>query len=52
MPLLGSLANVCIEDKIPDLTKNVPVKEKANVNIESRMVQLWKWFLFSRTTKE
>ena len=31
-PLEGSLANVCTEFKIPDLTKNVPVtlNEKAN----------------------
>ena len=38
-PLPGSEAKVCTEFKIPDLTKNVPIKLSENVKIESSIVQ-------------
>ena len=40
MPLLGSLANVCTEDKIPDLTKNVPQTANKNEKIPKYAVNL------------
>ena len=48
-PLEGSLANVCIEFKIPDLTRKVPLILNAKVAIESMTVQFFNEFLFSKT---
>ena len=39
IPLDGSLAKVCTELSIPDLTKKVPVTLKVNVNKQRIIVQ-------------
>ena len=52
MPLVGSLAKVCTEFSIPDLTKKVPVTLKVNVNKQSIIVQKYNKFLFSKTNIE
>ena len=52
IPLEGSLANVCIEFKIPDLTRKVPLILNAKVAIESMTVQFFNEFLFSNTKTE
>ena len=39
MPLEGSLANVCTEFKIPDLTKKVPVTLKIKVKRQRIITQ-------------
>ena len=46
-PLDGSFAKVCIELRIPDLTKNVPLILKENVAIDKIIVQNFKIDLFS-----
>ena len=48
-PLEGSLAKVCTEFKIPDLTKKVPVTLKMKVKRQSMIAHSYKIFLFSRT---
>ena len=48
-PLSGSLANVCTEFKIPDLTKKVPDILNVKVAIDKITTQEVKINLFSRT---
>ena len=48
-PLSGSLANVCTEFNIPDLTKKVPHILKVKVVIDSMTTQEVKTNLFSKT---
>ena len=51
-PLVGSLAKACTEVITPDLTINVPIKEKENANIAKSTVQLFKVLRFSTTIDE
>ena len=51
-PRSGSLAKVCTEFNIPDLTKNVPLILNENVAIDKIKVQDFKINLFSRTEME
>ena len=46
---LGSLAKVCTEFKIPDLTKKVPHILNVNVDIDKMTTQEVKTNLFSKT---
>ena len=48
-PLEGSLANVCTEFKMPDLTKNVPDMLKLNVVMDNIIIQELSIDLFSKT---
>ena len=48
-PLSGSLAKVCTEFKIPDLTKKVPHILKVNVDIDKTTTQEVRANLFSKT---
>tara|TARA_Y100000992_G_scaffold163695_1_gene109842 strand:+ start:703 stop:1038 length:336 start_codon:yes stop_codon:yes gene_type:complete len=48
-PLSGSLANVCTEFKIPDLTKKVPPILRVNVEIDKITTQEVSTNLFSKT---
>ena len=48
-PLSGSLAKVCTEFKIPDLTKNVPHILNVKVDIDKITTQEVKANLFSKT---
>ena len=48
-PLEGSLANVCIEFKIPDLTRNVPLILNVKVHIASIIVHDCSFDLLSKT---
>ena len=48
-PLSGSFAKVCTEFKIPDLTKNVPLMLRANVDIDKIITQEVKIDFFSKT---
>ena len=52
IPLLGSLANVCTELSIPDLTKKVPVTLNVKVSKQRITVQKYSKFLFSKTNNE
>ncbi len=48
IPLAGSLANVCTEFRIPDLTRKVPIKLRENVRIDKRIVHDCNIFFFSK----
>ena len=48
-PLSGSLANVCTEFKIPDLTRKVPHILRVNVDIDKTTTQDVNANLFSKT---
>ena len=48
-PLSGSFAKVCTELRIPDLTKNVPLILRANVDIDKIITQDVKINFFSKT---
>ena len=50
IPLAGSLANVCTEFNIPDLTKKVPHILRVNVVIDSIITQDVSDALLSNTT--
>ena len=52
MPLVGSLAKVCTEFKMPDLTKKVPVILSINVIKLKIIVQFLRIFLFSNVTTQ
>ena len=52
IPLAGSLANVCTEFNIPDLTKKVPHILRVNVVIESITTQDVSDALLSNTTMQ
>jgi len=49
IPLFGSLAKVCTEFKIPDLTKKVPHILNVNVAMDNIIVQDLSISLFSKT---
>ena len=51
-PLEGSLANVCTEFKIPDLTKKVPATLRMKVSKQRMITHSYKVFLFSKTITE
>ena len=48
-PLSGSFAKVCTELRIPDLTKNVPLILRANVDIDKIITQEVRINFFSKT---
>ena len=51
-PLSGSLAKVCTEFKIPDLTKKVPLILKVNVAIDKTTTHEVKSNFFSNTSTQ
>ena len=51
-PLSGSKANECTEVRIPDLTKNIPIKQPMTLRIDNNIVQLLKIFLELLTMAE
>ena len=51
-PLSGSFAKVCTELRIPDLTKNVPLILRANVDIDRIITHEVKINFFSKTNMQ
>ena len=51
-PRSGSLAKACTDVITPERTINVPISEKPNAMIASKIVQLFNWLRFSTTITE